>query len=44
MTVFNVYDAKNISFYDVESAGPVLLTTPNTLMRRAGNAFVRIRF
>jgi hypothetical protein len=39
-----VYDAKNISYYDYEVAGPTLITTETYLMRRAVNAFVRVRF
>jgi hypothetical protein len=44
VTVFNVYDAKNIAYYDYEAAGPTLTTTETYLMRRAVNAFVRVRF
>jgi hypothetical protein len=44
VTVFNVYDAKNIAYYDYEVAGPTLITTETYLMRRAVNAFVRVRF
>jgi hypothetical protein len=44
VTVFNVYDAKNIAYYDYEAAGASLVTTETYLMRRAVNAFVRVRF
>lgn len=44
VTVFNVYDAKNIAYYDYEAAGTSLITTETFLMRRAVNAFVRVRF
>lgn len=43
-TVFNVYDRQNISYYDYEVIGPSLATSPQILMRRAVNAFVRVRF
>jgi hypothetical protein len=43
-TVFNVYDQANISYYDYELVGASLVTTPQTFMRRAVNAFVRVRF
>ena len=43
-TVFNVYDHPNVSYYDFEVVGPSLVTSPTTLMRRAVNAFVRVRF
>jgi hypothetical protein len=44
VTVFNVYDAKNVAYYDYETAGASLVTTETFLMRRAVNAFVRVRF
>ena len=44
VTVFNVYDAKNIAYYDYEAVGTTLITTETFLMRRAVNAFVRVRF
>jgi len=44
VTVFNVYDRKNIAYYDYEVAGGTLITTETYLMRRAVNAFVRVRF
>ena len=44
MTVFNVYDRKNIAYYDYEVAGSTLVTTETYLMRRAVNAFFRVRF
>jgi hypothetical protein len=44
VTVFNVYDAKNIAYYDYEVAGATLVTTETYLMRRAVNGFVRVRF
>jgi len=44
LSVFNVYDAKNIAYYDYEVTGPTLTTTETYLMRRAFNAFVRVRF
>jgi hypothetical protein len=44
VTVFNVYDAKNIAYYDYEVAGATLFTTETYLMRRAVNGFVRVRF
>ena len=43
-TVFNVYDHPNVSYYDFEVVGPSLVTSPTTLMRRAVNAFLRVRF
>jgi hypothetical protein len=44
VTVFNVYDRKNIAYYDYEVAGSTLVTTETYLMRRAVNAFFRVRF
>jgi hypothetical protein len=43
-TMFNVYDQANISYYDYELVGASLITQPQTFMRRAVNAFVRVRF
>ena len=42
--MFNVYDAKNIAYYDYEVAGATLVTTETYLMLRAVNGFVRVRF
>lgn len=44
VAVFNVYDRANVAYEDFEVAGPSLLTTDTFLMRRAFNAFLRVRF
>ena len=44
VAVFNVYDANNVWYPDFEVAGLSLVQTNTYLMRRAFNAFVRVRF
>ena len=43
-TVFNVYDQKNIAFYEYDAARESVTANEVTLMRRAVNVFVRVGF
>ena len=44
VAVFNVYDENNVWYPDFQVAGASLTQTDTFLMRRAFNAFVRVRF